>query len=52
MSIANKIRVNAHYTRSINLERDADSTAVVEAYIPTSRALKTLERIKDSLKAT
>jgi len=51
MSISDKIRVNAHYTRSINLERDADSTAVVEAYIPTSRALKTLDRIKDSLKA-
>ena len=51
MSIADKIHVNAHYTRSINLERDADSTAVIEAYIPTSRALKTLDRILDTLKA-
>jgi len=50
MSIADKIHVNAHYTRSINLERDADSTAVIEAYIPTSRALKTLDRIIDTLK--
>ena len=50
MSIAGKIRVNAHYTRSINLERDADSTQVVEAYIPTSRALKTLERIQETFK--
>jgi len=49
MSLQDHIRVNTHYTRSINLERDADSTAVVEAYIPTSRALKTLERIHESL---
>ena len=25
MSLAEKIAVNAHYTRSVNLERDADS---------------------------
>jgi len=50
MSLINKIKVNTHYTRSINLERDADSQAVVEAYIPTSRALRTLERIAEALK--
>ena len=49
MSLQDHVRVNTHYTRSINLERDADSTAIVEAYIPTSRALKTLERVHASL---
>lgn len=51
MSLANKVEVNAHYTRSVNLERDANSAAVVGAYIPTSRAIKTLERIADSFKS-
>lgn len=50
MSLIDKIGVNTHYTRSINLERDADSQAVVEAYIPTSRALRTLERVAEALK--
>lgn len=39
------IRVDTHYTRSINLERDADSTDVLKAYIPTTRAIQVLERI-------
>jgi len=51
MSLIDKININTHYTRSINLERDADSQAVVEAYIPTSRALRTLERMAEALKA-
>ncbi len=50
MSVADKVSVNTHYTRSINLERDADSISVVASYIPTSRALRTLEQILDSLK--
>ena len=45
MSISNKVKVNTHYTRSINLERDADSIDVVNAYIPTSRALRTFSRL-------
>ncbi len=49
MSLAAKININAHYTRSINLERDVQSSAVVEAYIPTSRAVQTFERIALSL---
>ena len=40
-----KVQVKAHYTRSINLERDGDSIDVVRTYIPTTRALKLLERI-------
>ena len=49
MSLINKVTVNSHYTRSINLIRDADSTAIMESYIPTSRALKTLKHVSDAL---
>jgi len=49
MSLHNKITVNTHYTRSVNLERDRNSLDVVKAYIPTSRAVRTLIRIADSL---
>ena len=52
MTISEKVRLNTYYTRSVNLERDANSAAVVEAYIPTSRALKTLDRMADTLPAT
>lgn len=45
MSLTGKIHVNTHYTRSVNLERDANSIDVVNAYIPTSRALRTLSKI-------
>lgn len=48
MSIESKIRINTHYTRSVNIERDVDSSGVVKAYIPTSRALSTLNRIADT----
>ncbi|MEJ1490159.1 MAG: hypothetical protein RPU72_17645, partial [Candidatus Sedimenticola sp. (ex Thyasira tokunagai)] len=51
MSIDTKIHVNTHYTRSINLERDADSVSVVEAYIPTSRAVRTLSSMLLAFKA-
>mgnify|MGYP001376711289 CR=1 FL=1 len=47
MSIKNKVNVNTHYTRSINLERDADSLDVINAYIPTSRALKLFARVSE-----
>lgn len=49
MSLINKVIVNSHYTRSINLTRDVDSAAIMESYIPTSRALKTLKQIFDAL---
>ncbi|MCY4328486.1 MAG: hypothetical protein OXC48_00135 [Endozoicomonadaceae bacterium] len=48
MSLKHKIHVNAHYTRSVNLERDASSVDVISAYIPTSRALKLFKRVADS----
>ncbi len=47
MSMKNKVQINTHYTRSINLERDADSLEVVKAYIPTSRALKLFSRFSE-----
>jgi hypothetical protein len=52
MSIKNKVHINTHYTRSINLERDADSLDVVNAYIPTSRALKLFGRMADGFNST
>jgi hypothetical protein len=52
MTISDKVRLNTYYTRSVNLERDANTAAIVEAYIPTSRALKTLDRMAGTLPAT
>lgn len=52
MSIKNIVHINTHYTRSINLERDADSLDVVNAYIPTSRALKLFGRMADGFNST
>ena len=48
MSINNLVSVNTHYTRSINLERDSSSVDVINAYIPTSRALRTFARVSDA----
>ncbi len=42
------IHVDTHYTRSINLERDSDSKDVLNAYIPTTRAIQVLERIEET----
>ena len=47
MSLKNKVYVNTHYTRSINLERDANSIEIVNTYIPTSRALKLFGRVTE-----
>ena len=41
--------MTGHYTRSINLERDADSEEIVKSYIPTSRTITTFNRICDAL---
>ncbi|WP_133510360.1 hypothetical protein [Candidatus Thiosymbion oneisti] len=51
MSLADKIAVNAHYTRSVNLERDFQSPEVVRGYIPTTRAIQTLGRVAATLTA-
>ena len=45
------IQLDTHYTRSINLERDANSSDILKAYIPTSRALQTLDKIADTFNA-
>jgi hypothetical protein len=42
------IKLDTHYTRSINLERDAHSQDVLNAYIPTLRAMQTLAKIADT----
>ncbi|WP_295437309.1 hypothetical protein [uncultured Thiodictyon sp.] len=52
MSLQERISVNAHYTRSANLERDIDSLEGVETYIPTARSLDTLGRIISGFNAT
>jgi len=46
VSFSDKILINTHYTRSVNLERDASSIDVIKAYIPTSRALRTFAKIE------
>jgi energy-coupling factor transporter ATP-binding protein EcfA2 len=51
MSLSDLIRVNTHYTRSINMERDVGSLSVVESYIPTTRALRTLDSMVEAFKA-
>ena len=48
MSIKHNVIVNTYYTRSVNLERDADSEEIVASYIPTSRAIRALERITEA----
>lgn len=48
MSLQEFVKVNTHYTRSVNLERDASSVDVVSAYIPTSRALRTFSRVTEA----
>jgi len=48
MSLNELIQIDSHYTRSINIERDKDSLESVKAYIPTSRALRTLTRFLEA----
>ncbi len=52
MSFAEKICVNTQYTRSVNVERDANSLSIVGGYIPTTRTLQTLSRIADTFKSS
>ncbi|MCO6433069.1 hypothetical protein [Nitrosomonas nitrosa] len=48
MKLADFIKINTNYMRSINLERDSDSNNVYP-YIPTSRAIQTLARIAETI---
>lgn len=51
MSLVKKVSVNSRYTRSINIERDASSRELAKGYIPTSRAISTINRFADTLNA-
>ena len=48
MSLQQKISINTHYTRSVNIERDADFQVIAGTYVPTSRAVRTLEKISET----
>ena len=50
MSLAEKVFVNTRYTRSTNVERDRNSRDIVDAYLPTSRAIRLLENVLDATK--
>ena len=52
MSIGSHIRVNTRYTRSTNVERDRNSQAIVEAYLPTSKGVSLLTQVSGALGAT
>ena len=47
MNMLGKVQIKTHYTRSVNLERDADSIEVIRAYIPTTRVLKLFDQISN-----
>lgn len=49
MSLSELISVSANYTRSVNIERDSGNDDQSLSYIPTSRALRTLSTVIDSL---
>nr|MEC4581753.1 hypothetical protein [Candidatus Parabeggiatoa sp.] len=46
-----KIKINQYYTRSINLQRDANSEQTVATYIPTTQTLHTLRHIASTFEA-
>lgn len=48
MSLRDHIAVRSAYTRSINVEKHSSSVESVEGYLPTSRALNTLQRVADT----
>ena len=49
MTLADRIKVNTRYTRSINVERDRGSRALIEAYLPSPGAVELLDSIADTL---
>ncbi len=51
MSLTDCITINTNYTRSINLERDYDSVALIKSYIPTSRSVFALNKSLATLKS-
>ena len=49
MTLADRIAVNTRYTRSINVERDRGSPAIIEAYLPSAGGVELLGGIADAL---
>ncbi|MCB1935615.1 MAG: hypothetical protein E6Q59_06220 [Nitrosomonas sp.] len=49
MKLANFLKVNTRYTRSINLERDFNDSSSKCSYIPTFRAVQTLSRFAETI---
>lgn len=49
MTLADLIQVNTRYTRSINVERDRGSLAIVDAYLPTPRSIDLLDNVAAAL---
>lgn len=43
------LAIDAVYTRSINLSRDGNARELVQAYLPTSRAVQALEQMAGGL---
>ena len=48
MTFADRIAVNARYTRSINVERDQGSHAIVQAYLPSAASVELLDTVADT----
>lgn len=49
MKVADRIVVNTRYTRSINVERDRGSRAIIEAYLPSLVGIELLGGVSDAL---
>ena len=49
MNVADQIRINARYTRSVNLERDRGSASIIDSYLPTTRGMDLLEDVLHAL---
>lgn len=49
MKMNQRVKVSTHYTRSINIQRDRGSLQVLNSYIATSRAVRTVERLAETL---
>jgi hypothetical protein len=47
--LADQIHIRSGFSRSVNLARDQDAPDLLDGYVPTSRALATLEQIADGL---
>ena len=51
MTFADRIAVNAQYTRSINIERDQGSQAIIRAYLPSTAGVELLDNVAGTFAA-